>query len=44
MMGDPGNAMTLHLARALAPDIRVNAVCPWLITTRGSRKASGSKA
>lgn len=28
------NAMTLHLARALAPDIRVNAVCPGLITTR----------
>jgi 3-oxoacyl-[acyl-carrier protein] reductase len=28
------NSMTLHLARALAPDIRVNAVCPGLITTR----------
>jgi 3-oxoacyl-[acyl-carrier protein] reductase len=28
------NAMTLYLARALAPDIRVNAVCPGLITTR----------
>lgn len=28
------NAMTLHLARALAPAIRVNAVCPGLITTR----------
>jgi 3-oxoacyl-[acyl-carrier protein] reductase len=28
------NAMTLHLARALAPDIRVNAVCPGLITSR----------
>ena len=28
------NAMTLHLARALAPEIRVNAVCPGLITTR----------
>ncbi len=28
------NALTLHLARALAPEIRVNAVCPGLITTR----------
>ena len=28
------NAMTLHLARVLAPQIRVNAVCPGLITTR----------
>jgi 3-oxoacyl-[acyl-carrier protein] reductase len=28
------NAMTLHLARALAPEIRVNAVCPGMITTR----------
>lgn len=28
------NAMTLHLARALAPQIRVNAVCPGLITSR----------
>ena len=28
------NAMTLHLARALAPDIRVNAVCPGLVTSR----------
>lgn len=28
------NAMTLSLARALAPDIRVNAVCPALIETR----------
>jgi 3-oxoacyl-[acyl-carrier protein] reductase len=28
------NAMTLHLARNLAPDIRVNAVCPGLITSR----------
>jgi 3-oxoacyl-[acyl-carrier protein] reductase len=28
------NSMTLHLARALAPAIRVNAVCPGLITTR----------
>ncbi len=28
------NAMTLHLARALAPDVRVNAVCPGLVTSR----------
>jgi 3-oxoacyl-[acyl-carrier protein] reductase len=28
------NAMTLYLARSLAPDIRVNAVCPGLITSR----------
>jgi 3-oxoacyl-[acyl-carrier protein] reductase len=28
------NAMTLHLARTLAPQIRVNAVCPGLITSR----------
>ncbi|MRD48218.1 SDR family NAD(P)-dependent oxidoreductase [Caenimonas koreensis] len=28
------NSMTLHMARTLAPDVRVNAVCPGLITTR----------
>jgi 3-oxoacyl-[acyl-carrier protein] reductase len=28
------NAMTLHLARALAPEVRVNAVCPGFITSR----------
>jgi 3-oxoacyl-[acyl-carrier protein] reductase len=28
------NAMTLHLARSLAPEIRVNAVCPAFITSR----------
>jgi 3-oxoacyl-[acyl-carrier protein] reductase len=28
------NAMTLHMARQLAPEIRVNAVCPGLITSR----------
>jgi len=28
------NAMTLHLARTLAPEVRVNAVCPAFITSR----------
>lgn len=28
------NSMTLNMARTLAPEIRVNAVCPGLITTR----------
>jgi len=28
------NAMTLYFARALAPEVRVNAVCPGLVTTR----------
>jgi 3-oxoacyl-[acyl-carrier protein] reductase len=28
------NAMTLYFARALAPEVRVNAVCPGMITTR----------
>ena len=37
------NAVTLHLARALAPDIRVNAVCPGLITTRWFVQGAGQE-
>ncbi len=28
------NSLTLHLARTMAPEVRVNAVCPGMITTR----------
>ena len=38
------NSMTLHLARALAPEIRVNAVCPGLITTRWFVDGIGQEA
>ena len=38
------NAMTLHLARALAPEVRVNAVCPGLITTRWFVDGVGQQA
>jgi len=38
------NAMTLHLARALAPHVRVNAVCPGLITTRWFKDGVGEQA
>jgi len=38
------NSMTLHLARALAPEIRVNAVCPGLITTRWFVDGIGQQA
>jgi 3-oxoacyl-[acyl-carrier protein] reductase len=37
------NAMTLHLARALAPAVRVNAVCPGLITTRWFKDGVGQQ-
>jgi 3-oxoacyl-[acyl-carrier protein] reductase len=37
------NAMTLHLARSLAPDIRVNAVCPGLITSRWFTEGIGQE-
>jgi 3-oxoacyl-[acyl-carrier protein] reductase len=38
------NAMTLHLARSLAPEVRVNAVCPSLITSRWFADALGQAA
>lgn len=38
------NALTLHLARELAPEIRVNAVCPGLITTRWFIDGMGQQA
>jgi 3-oxoacyl-[acyl-carrier protein] reductase len=36
--------MTLYLARTLAPDVRVNAVCPGLITTRWFADGMGQAA
>jgi 3-oxoacyl-[acyl-carrier protein] reductase len=38
------NSMTLHLARSLAPEVRVNAVCPGLITTRWFTDGVGAEA
>ena len=38
------NAMTLYLARAMAPQVRVNAVCPGLITSRWFVDGIGQKA
>jgi 3-oxoacyl-[acyl-carrier protein] reductase len=38
------NAMTLYLARSLAPEVRVNAVCPGLITTRWFPRSIGDGA
>jgi 3-oxoacyl-[acyl-carrier protein] reductase len=38
------NSMTLYFARALAPDIRVNAVCPGLVTTRWFVEGIGQEA
>jgi 3-oxoacyl-[acyl-carrier protein] reductase len=38
------NAMTLHWARVLAPEVRVNAVCPGLITTRWFVDGVGQEA
>ena len=38
------NAMTLSLARSLAPDIRINAVCPGLVEGRWMTKLMGEAA
>ena len=38
------NSMTLHLARVLAPEVRVNAVCPGMITTRWFVDGMGKEA
>ena len=38
------NALTLHFARALAPEVRVNAVCPGMITTRWFTQGIGAEA
>ena len=38
------NAMTLHFARALAPEVRVNAVCPGLVTTRWFAQGAGQES
>jgi 3-oxoacyl-[acyl-carrier protein] reductase len=38
------NSMTLHFARALAPQVRVNAVCPGMITTRWFVEGIGQEA
>lgn len=37
------NSMTLYFARALAPQVRVNAVCPGLITTRWFSEGIGEQ-
>lgn len=37
------NALTLHLARAMAPEVRVNAVCPGLITSRWFKDGLGEE-
>jgi NAD(P)-dependent dehydrogenase (short-subunit alcohol dehydrogenase family) len=38
------NTLTLSLARALAPEIRVNAVCPGFVETRWFKDALGEEA
>jgi 3-oxoacyl-[acyl-carrier protein] reductase len=38
------NTMTLSLARALAPEIRVNAVCPGFVETRWLQQGFGDQS
>jgi 3-oxoacyl-[acyl-carrier protein] reductase len=38
------NALTLHLARVMAPEVRVNAVCPGMISTRWFADGIGTEA
>ena len=38
------NTLTLALARSMAPDVRVNAVCPGLITSRWFARGMGQEA
>lgn len=38
------NAMTLHMARELAPEVRVNAVCPGFVATRWFAAGMGQEA
>ena len=38
------NALTLHLARAMAPEVRVNAVCPGFISSRWFVDGLGQEA
>ena len=37
------NTMTLSLARVLAPEIRINAICPGFVATRWQRDGLGAK-
>jgi 3-oxoacyl-[acyl-carrier protein] reductase len=37
------NTLTLSLARALAPEIRVNAICPGMVTTRWLQQGLGAE-
>jgi 3-oxoacyl-[acyl-carrier protein] reductase len=38
------NSLTLHLARVMAPEVRVNAVCPGLITTQWFSRGIGEES
>jgi 3-oxoacyl-[acyl-carrier protein] reductase len=37
------NSLTLYLARTLAPEVRVNAVCPGMVTSRWFRDGLGQE-